>query len=150
LVYPKRRASRDPNHLHASVVQGLPLDLQVVAILLIRILPLGIHIILLDEPPVVIVLLSILRRRHAPHAVRAPRGLCIALGGLLRNRITGIDPIRVHVDGRAEVVDVCLEGLAADFALEVADARLLLDGDADGLFVVAEEALEGCWEFLLL
>jgi hypothetical protein len=120
------------------------------AVLLIRILPLGIHVILLYEPPIVVVFLSILRRRHAPHAVRTPRGLGIALGGLLRNRITGIDPIRVHVDGRAEVIDVGLEGLPADFALEVADARLFLDGDADGLFVVAEEALEGCWEFLLL
>jgi hypothetical protein len=122
----------------------------VLAVLLVRVLALRIHVILLDEPPIVIVLLSILRRWHAPHAVRAPGRLSIALGSLLRNSIARIDPVGVHVDWRAEVVDVGLEGLAADFALEVADARLLLDGDADGLFVVAEEALEGCWEFLLL
>jgi hypothetical protein len=82
--------------------------------------------------------------------MRAPRRLRVTLGRLLRDSIARIDPVGVHVYGRAEVVDIGLEGLAADFALEVADAGLLLDGDADGLFVVAEEALEGCWEFLLL
>jgi hypothetical protein len=34
--------------------------------------------------------------------------------------------------------------------LEVADAGLLLDGDGDGVFVVAEEALEGGGKFFLL
>jgi hypothetical protein len=43
-----------------------------------------------------------------------------------------------------------LEGLTADLALQVADTGLLLDGDGDGLFVVAEEALEGGRELLLL
>ncbi len=73
-----------------------------------------------------------------------------ALGSLLRYSITSIDPIRIHVDGGGQVIDVGLKGLAANLALEITDARLLLDRDADGLFVVAEKALERCWEFLLL
>jgi hypothetical protein len=34
--------------------------------------------------------------------------------------------------------------------LQVANAGLLLNGDGDRFLVVAEEALEGCWELLLL
>ena len=77
-------------------------------------------------------------------------GRSLACSSLLRDRVASVDPVRVDVDGLGEVVDVGLEGLAADFALEVADAGFLLDGDGDGLLVVAEEALEGCWELLLL
>lgn len=98
---------------------------------------------MLNETPISVIVLGICRCRHPPHAMRASRRLGIALCGLLRNSVAGIDPIRVDVDGCAEVVDVCLERLAADFALQIADARLLLDGHGDGFFVVAEEALEG-------
>ena len=47
-------------------------------------------------------------------------------------------------------VDVRLERLAAHFALQISDARFLFDGDGDGMFVVAEKALEGRRELLLL
>ena len=60
-----------------------------------------------------------------------------------RDSFARIDPVRVHVHGGGEVVDAGLEVLAADFAVELADAELLVQLDNDGLFVVAEEAGEG-------
>lgn len=117
---------------------------------LVGILALGICIVVLNEAPVAVVVVVVMRCGHAAHAVGTPRHVGIALGGLLRNRVAGVDPVGVDVDGRAEVVDVGLERLAAHLALQVADARLLLDGDADGIFVVAEEALEGRGQLLLL
>jgi hypothetical protein len=104
----------------------------------------------LDKSAVAIILFLVVRRRHPAHAIRTPRRIDVALGCLLRNCVACIDPIGIHVDGRAEVVDAGLESLAADLTLQVADTRLLLDGDADGLFVVAEEALERRREFFLL
>ena len=117
---------------------------------LVCVLTLGIRLVVFDEAAVAIIIFLVVCRRHSAHAIRTPRGIDIALGCLLRNRVTGINPVGIHVDGRTEVVDVCLESLAADLALQVADTGLLFDGDADGLFVVAEEALERGWEFLLL
>jgi hypothetical protein len=89
-------------------------------------------------------------RRHGAHPVVRPRGSHLTRRSLLRNSVARVDPVGVDVDGRGEVVDVGLKGLAADFALEVADAGLLLDGDGDGFLVVAEEALEGGRKLLLL
>jgi len=40
--------------------------------------------------------------------------------------------------GLPPTVDGSLEGLAADLALQVADARFLLDGHRHGMLVVAE------------
>lgn len=53
-----------------------------------------------------------------------------------------VDPFGIDVDGGGEVVDAALEVLAADLAVEGADAGFLVDLDGDGLFVVAEEAGE--------
>jgi hypothetical protein len=117
---------------------------------LVCVLSLGIRFVVFNETAVAIVLFLVVRRRHPAHAIRTPRGIDIALGCLLGDCVTRIDPVGIHVDGRAEVVDVGLEGLAADLTLQVADTGLLFDGDADGLFVVAEEALECRREFLLL
>lgn len=117
---------------------------------LVGVLALGIRIVVLNEAAIAIVVFLVVCCGHPSHAMRTPRDLCIALCRLLRNSIAGIDPIGVDVDGGAQVVDIGLEGLAADFALQVADARLLLNGYADGVLVVAEEALEGCGELLLL
>jgi hypothetical protein len=103
-----------------------------------------------DETTVSVILFLVVRRWHPAHAVCTPCGVDMALGCLLRDGVTCIDPVGVHVNGCAEIVDVGLEGLAADFTLEVANTGLLFDGDADGLFVVAEEALERRREFLLL
>lgn len=47
-------------------------------------------------------------------------------------------------------VDIGLESLPTDLALQVADTGLLLDGHRHGLFVVAEQALECRWQLLLL
>ena len=117
---------------------------------LIGILPLSIHIILLNKPIIIRIRLLRLRRRHLAHAIIRPRRRHLARRRLLGYRITRVDPVGVHVDGRGKVVDVGLEGLAADFALQVADAGFLLDGDGDGFLVVAEEALEGGGELFLL
>ena len=105
---------------------------------------------MLDKSTVAIVVILIMRRRHPAHAVAASRHFSISLGGFLCDSVTGIDPVGIHVDGRAEIVDVGLECLAAHLALEIADTRLLLDGDADRLLVVAEETLEGGGQLLLL
>jgi hypothetical protein len=88
--------------------------------------------------------------RHLPHSIRRPAHRGFSSRSLLCDRVASVDPIRVDVDGRGQVVDVRLEGLTADFALQIADAGFLLNGDGDGLLVVAEEALEGRREFLLL
>lgn len=45
-------------------------------------------------------------------------------------------------EGKAHTVRGCLEALPADLALEVPKARLLFNFDVDGLFVIAEEAVE--------
>lgn len=153
--YPKRRASHDPLPVFPCIIQGLKPP-RLVALARwppgdsVCVLPLGIRLVVFDKPAVAVVVFLVVRRRHPAHAICTPRRLDAALGCLLRDGVTCIDPVGVHVDGRAEVVDVGLEGLAADFTLQVADTRLLLDGDADGLFMVAEEALERGWEFLLL
>src|SRR6266536_3332976 len=52
-----------------------------------------------------------------------------------RDSFARIDPVRVHVHGGGEVVDAGLEVLAADFAVELADAELLVQLDNDGLFM---------------
>ena len=117
---------------------------------LVGVLALGICIVVLNEAAIAIVIFLVMCCGHPSHAMRTPRDLCIALCCLLRNSIARIDPIGVDVNGGAQVVDVGLEGLAADFALQIADARLLFDGYADGVLVVAKEALEGCGELLLL
>lgn len=153
--YPKRRASHDPLPMFPCIIQGLKPS-RLVALARwppgnsVRVLALGVRLVVFDEAAVAVVVFLVVRRRHPAHAICTPRRLDAALGCLLRDGVTCIDPVGVHVDGRTEVVDVGLEGLAADFTLQVADTRLLLDGDADGLFVVAEETLEGGREFLLL
>lgn len=153
--YPKRRASRDPFPVFPCIIQG-PKPSCPVALArpplsdLVCILSLRVRLIVLDESAVPIIIFLVVCRRHPAHAIRTPRGIDIALGRLLRNCVTRVDPIGIHVDGRAEIVDVGLEGLTADFTLQVADTGLLFDGDADGIFVVAEEALERRREFLLL
>lgn len=43
-----------------------------------------------------------------------------------RDRFTGIDPVRVHIHGRREIVDASLEVLAADFAVQQAHTELLV------------------------
>lgn len=51
----------------------------------------------------------------------------------------------MYIQGLAELgltVDRALELLAADFAVEVANAGLLVELDDDGSFVVAEQACE--------
>lgn len=88
---------------------------------LVCVLTLGIRLVVFDEAAVAIIIFLVVCRRHSAHAIRTPRGIDIALGCLLRNRVTGINPVGIHVDGRTEVVDVCLESLAADLALQVAD-----------------------------
>lgn len=87
---------------------------------------------------------------HPTPPVRGPFQSRIPFRSLLRYRIARVDPIGVYIDRSREVVNVRLESLAADFTLQIADAGLLFDGDADGLFVIAEEALEGGGEFFLL
>ena len=113
---------------------------------LVRVLALCVQFILLDETVIVI--------RHHPGqracAVIAPLRSRKALRGLLCHRVACVDPIGVDVHGGGQVVDICLEGLAANFALKVADAGLFLDRNGDGLLVVAEEALEGGRKLLLL
>jgi hypothetical protein len=112
---------------------------------LVRIFALCVQVVLLDKA---IVLVLCPCRRASP-IVRPPR-CSLARRSILGNRVARIDPVGVDVYRGREVIDVCLEGLAADFALEVADARLLLDGYGHGLLVVAEEAIKGRWELLLL
>ena len=56
-----------------------------------------------------------------------------------------------RANGRlSPTVRVRLECLATNFALEVADARLLFDGDGNRILMVAEKALEGGGKLLLL
>lgn len=105
---------------------------------------------MLNKPSVTIIIFLIVCCGHPPHAVGTPREFSIAFCSLLGYSVTGIDPVGIDIDGRAQVVDVCLERLTADFALKITDARLLLDGDADGVLVIAEEALKGCGQLLLL
>jgi hypothetical protein len=118
------------------------------------ILPLSIQIILLHESQIFrirrIIILVLPRRLHPSHPIITPRHRRLARRRLLRNSVARIDPVGVHINRRAEVVDVCLEGLTADFALQVADAGFLFNADGDGVLVVAEEALEGAGELLLL
>ena len=68
---------------------------------------------------------------------------------LLRRRVlchalTRVDPIAVHVDRGTQIVDRGLEALAADLAVQLADAELLVKFHLDRFFVVAEEAGECC------
>lgn len=67
---------------------------------------------------------------------------CFLGGCLLRHVLTRVDPIRVDINGGRQVVDACLEPLAAYFAMKVANAGFLIEFYLDGLFVVAEEAGE--------
>lgn len=80
---------------------------------------------MLDEA-IVVIGLSACARHPARPIVRATRR-SLARRSLLGDRVAGVDPVCVDVDGLREIVDVRLEGLAADFTLEVADAGLLLD-----------------------
>ncbi len=74
----------------------------------------------------------------------------MANGGLLqlripiraRNRVTGIDPVGVDVDGGREVGDVGVEALVADLAAQGADGLLLAQLHGHAALVVAEEAGE--------
>ena len=52
--------------------------------------------------------------------------------------------------GLPRTVDVCLERLPADLAMQVPNAGLLLDGHGHGVLVIAEQALEGCGELVFL
>jgi hypothetical protein len=105
---------------------------------------------LFDETIVISISLLCLGRGHGAHPVIRPRCGHLTRRSLLRYSIARVDPVSIDVDGGGEVVDVGLECLAADFALEVADAGLLLDGDGNGFLVVAEEALESGGQLLLL
>jgi hypothetical protein len=97
------------------------------------------------------------------------RPLCSSFCRLLRYRIASVDPIRIDVDGSREIyfmlerrplypfisklprtVDIRLECLTADLAMQIPDTRLLLDGHGNRVLVVAEQALEGCRELVLL
>lgn len=105
---------------------------------------------MLNKSSISIIVLLIVCCRHPAHAVGTPREFSIALCSLLSYSVTGINPVGVDINRRAQIIDIRLECLAADFALEIADTRLLLDGHADGVLVIAEEALEGCGQLLLL
>jgi hypothetical protein len=90
---------------------------------LIGVLALRIYVVLLNELPIIVIRLRLrLRPRHLPHAIRRPPRGSFTRGSLLRDRVAGVDPVCIDVDGRRQVVDVCLEGLAANFTLQVADA----------------------------
>ena len=128
---------------------------------IIRVLALCIRIVLLDE----VVFCD--PGRHT-RAIRRPARSCAGCC-LLRDRVTGVHPVGVDVDGRRKIcpisefrsssslffssphtVDVGLECLSAHFALEVANAGFLLNRHRDRLLVIAEETLEGRRQLLLL
>lgn len=104
----------------------------------------------------VILLVPTTARDRLPHRFR--RGIVAEVlvggllgGGLLRDVLARVDPVRVDVDGGREVVDARLEPLAAHLAVQVPDAGLLVELDLDRLFVVAEQAGEGrCKGFSLV
>lgn len=113
---------------------------------LLRIFALCIQVILLNEAIILIRSCA----WHCTHSIVAASCRNLSRRRFLRNSVACIDPVGVDVNRRAEIVDIGLEGLAADFALQVSDAGLLFDRDRDGLFVVAEEALECRRELLFL
>ena len=98
---------------------------------------------------VFIVLVPTSRRRRPARPIRAePFVLRVRLARLAIRIFSGdgfarVDPVRVHVHGGREVVDAGLELLAADFAVQLAVAELLVELDDDCFLVVAEEARKG-------
>jgi len=90
---------------------------------LIGVFALCVQIVLLDEA----VLIDVCHFGKRSRPIHRALPCRIALGSLFGNRVASIDPVGVNVYRGGEVVDVGLECLAADLALQVPDARLLLN-----------------------
>ena len=89
-----------------------------------------------------IVLISACGRSLSARSIRAKSSI-FRVRIFSRDSFARVNPVRVHIHRRGEVIDSGLEVLAADFAVQLANAKLLVELDDYGFLVVAEKAGEG-------
>lgn len=93
-------------------------------------------------------LLIVILVRISPTSSSATDSTRLSCRRILLHSITSIHPVAIHIDGRAQRIDLRIKVSRADLALQTSLASLPVEFDDDARVVVAEKTLECCAEGL--